>query len=602
MTTPIGSMDPLLTLALALHNTRGGYALLLGSGLSSAAGVPTGWGIVLDLIQRIATAEGRDAAQAAEPDSASWFQTRYGSEPNYSELIGRLAPTTTERRELLRGYFEPTPEEREEGKKQPTLAHRAIARLVRDGYVRVILTTNFDQLTETALRDEGVTPAVISTADQVAGMMPLHLAPITVIKIHGDYIDTRIRNTEEELAEYPAPFNELLDRVLDEYGLIVCGWSATWDPALRRAVERCPNRRFTTFWATRGELSEEARALVAHRRAAEIDIEDADEFFVDVSEKLAALDSIRRPHPLTTPVAVATLKRYLPRPEQRIRLHDLVLDETEQAVRRVSTVIDLAVDPNPEGVVKNVMLRIEAACETLNALLATGAYWGESHHRSLWIEVLERLSNRSHFQERLMGSGYDVWRALFRYPAFLAFYAAGLAACARGKGAEETLLDVLLRPRIKFRSDGRFEPPADTLNAQSLLPINTAQAALSPRAFTPVSDHLFKVLSPIIAPLFADEDEYADAFDRWEYLIAMAYCDKNVANPHESFGAPCGRIVWRREYRVGHPTVKNLISEEVQRENNDWLLLRRGLFAGRSEKLAEMMAAYENLLSRRGMF
>ena len=38
---------------------------------------------------------------------------------------------------------------------------RAIARLVRSGHVRVIVTTNFDRLMENALREEGIEPTVV---------------------------------------------------------------------------------------------------------------------------------------------------------------------------------------------------------------------------------------------------------------------------------------------------------------------------------------------------------------------------------------------------------------------------------------------------------
>jgi hypothetical protein len=37
--------DPLLQLAFSLHNQRGTYALLLGSGISQAAGIPIVWEI-----------------------------------------------------------------------------------------------------------------------------------------------------------------------------------------------------------------------------------------------------------------------------------------------------------------------------------------------------------------------------------------------------------------------------------------------------------------------------------------------------------------------------------------------------------------------------
>ena len=44
----------------------------------------------------------------------------------------------------------------------------------------------------------------------------------------------------------------LLDRVFDEFGLVVCGWSGDWDIALRRAMERCASRRFSTYWCAKG--------------------------------------------------------------------------------------------------------------------------------------------------------------------------------------------------------------------------------------------------------------------------------------------------------------------------------------------------------------
>jgi hypothetical protein len=182
-------------------------------------------------------------------------------------LLEALAGTPAERRQLLRSYFEPSNEDRAAGVKVPTAAHRAIAELARRGHTRVVLTTNFDRLLEQAMEAAGVTPAVISAADSIDGAMPLIHAPLTVVKLHGDYLDSRLRNTEVELGTYDAKMDLLLDRVLDEFGLVVCGWSASWDAALRRAIERCPTRRFTTWWAARGELGSEASGLVAQRRS-----------------------------------------------------------------------------------------------------------------------------------------------------------------------------------------------------------------------------------------------------------------------------------------------------------------------------------------------
>ena len=53
-------IDPTAKISLTLHANKGAYAVFLGSGVSAAAGIPTGWQIVLDLITKIARLEGGD--------------------------------------------------------------------------------------------------------------------------------------------------------------------------------------------------------------------------------------------------------------------------------------------------------------------------------------------------------------------------------------------------------------------------------------------------------------------------------------------------------------------------------------------------------------
>ena len=152
-----------------MQSNRGVYALLVGSGVSKAAGIPTGWEIVLDLLAKLA----ETTDDSPDPDLELWYREKYGKAPDYSDILGQLAKRPAERQQLLRPYFEPNDQERDEGLKQPTAAHRAIANLVKQGFVRVIITTNFDRLMESALEEVGVVPTVLSTPDQVKGAPPL---------------------------------------------------------------------------------------------------------------------------------------------------------------------------------------------------------------------------------------------------------------------------------------------------------------------------------------------------------------------------------------------------------------------------------------------
>jgi hypothetical protein len=53
-------IDPTVRISLALDANKGAYAVLLGSGVSAAAGRPTGWQIVSDLITKVARLEGEE--------------------------------------------------------------------------------------------------------------------------------------------------------------------------------------------------------------------------------------------------------------------------------------------------------------------------------------------------------------------------------------------------------------------------------------------------------------------------------------------------------------------------------------------------------------
>ncbi|UUN20213.1 hypothetical protein LRS65_27120 (plasmid) [Bacillus cereus] len=68
----------------------------------------------------------------------------------YDEVIEILARTSTERLGLLAEFFERKKED-EDYVKKPTKAHKKIAQLVKDGYIKVIVTTNFNRLMEQAL-------------------------------------------------------------------------------------------------------------------------------------------------------------------------------------------------------------------------------------------------------------------------------------------------------------------------------------------------------------------------------------------------------------------------------------------------------------------
>jgi hypothetical protein len=577
-------IDPLVSLAFAVYSNKGVYALLLGSGISRASGIPTGWEVVLDLIRKVAKLQGEDC----EPDPDEWFRKKHGSEPDYSKLLDAIAKSPTERQQLLRGYFEPTEDERSQGLKLPSSAHKAIARLAASGYLRVILTTNFDRLTERALEEVGVTPTVISSTDQLAGALPLAHSGVTVIKLHGDYLDTRIKNTDSELAGYEPAMDRQLDRVLDEYGLIVSGWSGEWDKALRSAIERCPSRRFTTFWVTRSSLAEKAKQLVDHRQAIVLQA-DANRLFGTLQEKVQALEDLNAPHPLSAKMAVATMKRYLVDPAAKIRLRDLVHEETEKLFAEISSAAfggDAKLKTEVELATR--VERYAAPCEMLLSMLVTGCYWGNENTVNLWVACLQRIATPGSG-----GSGYDYLLKLRRYPALLLIYGAGVAAIAAGN--YQTLAATMTKPRAKS-DQGKFAPICSEIHPWAVMEQNIGR--LLPgleRSKTPVSDHLFaKLREPLREYLPRDED-YQEAFDRFEYLLGLVHADLNRLEwTSGCWWGPIGSFIWRPFHEGGGILKK--VSAELESEGANWPLLRAGLFGSSVEQAKTAKAQFDAFL------
>ena len=82
-------MSPDAKLAFSMSENPGVYALLLGSGISRAASIPTGWEITLDLARLAAASEG----VTDRTDWRTWHLERFGVEPGYSDLLDRLTST-----------------------------------------------------------------------------------------------------------------------------------------------------------------------------------------------------------------------------------------------------------------------------------------------------------------------------------------------------------------------------------------------------------------------------------------------------------------------------------------------------------------------------
>ena len=382
----------------------------------------------------------------------------------------------------------------------------------------------------------------MSTADQIEGAPPLDHVRHLVFKVHGDYLDTRILNTEKELAAYPPEVDALLDRIFDEYGLIICGWSGDWDPALRRALERASSRRYTTYWTTRRRPSAVAQRLIAHRSAEEIQIEDANTFFEKLMEDVTAIEEFSKPHPLSVDVAVTKLKRYMPEPRYRIQLSDLIEETVQEVVEKTSHDGFSPSDPNldPDAIARR-MQAYEAACAKLTATAMVGGAWAEREHYPVWHRALERLSS----VRTIVGvATYDIWRGFERYPGTLLLYALGIGAIDRNR--LEFLQSLF---SVKSRRDGGEEMAAiATLAPCVLLPWGGEKELRDlGRSRTPLNCWVEDCLRKQARNAFPDEGRFIANFDKLEILLALG--SQGTVTGLMGDWSPIGCFYWRGEIR-----------------------------------------------------
>ena len=584
--TPI---SPELALAMNVAANRGVYALLLGSGVSRSAGIPTGWDMVLDLVRRLAAVMGVNP----EPDPESWYSSEFGEPPRYSALLEQVAPKQAERQSLLKGYFEPA-SEGEGGSKAPTAAHRAIAELVAGGWVRIVVTTNFDRLMESALEDAGIAPVVIATADHVEGTPPLVHNRCTVIKVHGDYLDTRIKNSEEELAEYHPAMDALLGRVVDDYGLLICGWSGEYDVALRAALQRSKSK-YTKYWCSRGNLAPAAEQLAADLSAVVIPIEAADSFFPKLHERVAGMNNSQEVSPMDTRVGIETpgietLKAYLADKGHHIQLRELIREATEELVAHLN-VEEFPTSPDftDEAVAERIR-QVDALSERPAGLLANGSYWGSTEHNDAWLDAIRRMAE----VDPLSGKRTK-WADVFRYPALLCIYAVGVAAVAKGR---YDLLASLLQTSSRSPQGREPEPIVQALYPESIVPTSAAHLlyphpdAPQQRYFVPRNQFLHLTLRPIFAKLIPADLDYTEAFDLFEYMASLVERDLDI---HSANGFPMHRwfdlrargFTWRRS------GMAERMEKEIDEAGERWPPLQAGLFGGSVERLLEAKGAVD---------
>jgi hypothetical protein len=580
----------LTTLAFSIYSNKGTYALLLGAGISRSSGIPSGWDIVIDLLKKLAALNGENEIS----DYEQWYKNKFGKAVDYSSLLGELVKTPTERVNLMKSYFEPTEEEAESHLKEPTKAHRAIAQMAKNGFLKVILTTNFDRLLEKALADVGITPQVICHEDDIEGAVPLVHSSLTIVKINGDYIDCRFRNTAEELDAYPPKLHTFLSRIFSEFGLITCGWSAAWDKGLTNIIRSIENRRYASYFTYVGKYPEALKELSDFRQGELLAIENADTFFYELNERIKALVDCDAEHPLNKEIILARTKKYLASQQGNIAFSDLFEAEGQRAYDKIMEHANYNFTLDSSSFKSYTRLH-QNAIDTLIPMSILVVRWGKPKHFEAVMDILVKLAANP----VKPGKTYNTQTLPLHYwAAVTLLYTTGIACVKYDRFSFLNALFHLMLPENTF---------SDTTSRKYLLdelhPCYWEKELLNQlngtNYHTPLSTILSKQLQPYFQENIFTESEYIQSFCTFEYLLSLSY--KHIVCPL-SFNkdwVPWGEFQWRKAYFIRNSN--NLFTtffEQAEQQKNAWEPIKQGMFGGKYETYEEIKKQVDQYLNQ----
>ena len=210
------------------------FCFLIGAGASMSSGIPSGADLARKWIQEIEEDCGKD-------DFAKWKNKVGISEDN----VGEFYPQIYEKRfghipesgyDCIRHYMEG---------KEPSLGYLILANIMVREKHNVVITTNFDNLLEDAIRTYTKEKPFIAGHEALAGYVPKRSDRPIILKVHRDLFFHPFSD-REHTGTIQKAWEDILDRFLSDYFLIVLGYGGN-DESLMDYFTSLNNRK-QIYW------------------------------------------------------------------------------------------------------------------------------------------------------------------------------------------------------------------------------------------------------------------------------------------------------------------------------------------------------------------
>src|SRR2546423_269571 len=251
------------------------FAFFLGAGASRQSGIITASEMVRHFKEQIIAQSCPDALKK-DDEKAKWLseQDWYREESSeYCKCFEKFEPMERGRQRYIESIIE---------NREPSFGYVVLANLIARGHVNTIITTNFDDLVYSACTTfTGIRPIVYAYGIMASEMRFTARRP-KILKLHGDYLYSALKNTGPELTAQDPNMARQFRQMLSEYGLIVVGYGGGDKSIMDILSDISPSNDL--YWCVRrgDKINEDVEKLLREKSGFIVEIEGFDEMMNEV--------------------------------------------------------------------------------------------------------------------------------------------------------------------------------------------------------------------------------------------------------------------------------------------------------------------------------